>query len=433
MTTSGLDPDHLASAIDEALRPLVGAASPPGLSWGLDVAGERLVGALGHLDAEGTVPARTDSIFRISSMTKTVTAVATLALVEEGQLSLDHPVDKLLRELADPTVLVRPDGPLDQVEPAHRPITVEDLLTFRLGHGTDFATMGDPAPLDERLAELGLSLGPPAPQDHPHPDVWLDLLGHLPLRHQPGRRWLYNTGAEVLGVLLARACGCSLGEVLRERVLDPLGMTDTGFSVPTESLPRLGACFTDRDPETGQVGVYDPPDGQWSRPPAFEGGDGGLVSTIEDYLAFAVTLRGGRVLDGARLLSPDTVGAMTSNQLTEEQTRANGLSPDGSTGWGYGVGIALDRPSASTSASPSDSTSASATARTVGSYGWDGGLGSTWRNDTARGLSAVLLTNQMWSSPESPVAAEAFWSVLAAEVPVSRGGRAPSAPPHADS
>lgn len=414
MTTSGPCPDQLAEALDETLQPLVDAASPPGLAWGLDLAGQRRVGALGHLDADRADPARPSSIFRISSMTKPVTAVAALSLVEEGWLSLDQPVDELLPELADRTVLVRPDGPLDQVQPAHRPITVEDLLTFRLGHGTDFATMGAPSPLDERLAELGLSLGPPTPQDHPDPDPWLDLLGRVPLRHQPGHRWLYNTGAEVLGVLVARACRCSLGEVLRERVLDPLGMTDTAFSVPTDSLPRLGACFTGLDPATGQLGIYDPADGQWSRRPPFEGGDDGLVSTVEDYLTFAVMLRDGGTVGGARVLSPETVNAMTSNQLTNEQLRAGGPSPDGSTGWGFGVGVALGGPTASTTAGTATGTAASS----VGSYGWDGGLGSAWRNDTARGLSAVLLTNQMWDSPEPPPVAEAFWSVLAQTIPL---------------
>ncbi|WP_162801939.1 serine hydrolase domain-containing protein [Ornithinimicrobium murale] len=405
------DLDRVSAELTRALQPLVQAGTPPGLTWGFDVGGERRTGALGHLDPERTVPARLDTIYRISSMTKPVTAVATLSLVEDGVLSLDQPVDELLPELADRRVLTRPDGPLEQTEPAHRPITVEDLLTFRLGHGMDFTMLGVPTPLDQRLSELGLVVGPPAPQHHLPPDAWLAALGSVPLRHQPGERWLYNTGAEVLGVLLARCSDAALGDVLRERVLDPLGMPDTAFSVPAQSLARLGACFAAAGPESERqppeperLEVYDPPDGQWSSPPTFEGGDGGLVSTVEDFLSFGAVLRDGRHRDNERILSADSVTAMTSNQLTDAQLRASGPSPDGSAGWGLGVGVTLE----------------GSTPTVVGSYGWDGGLGSTWRNDTARDLVAVLLTNQSWASPVPPAVAETFWSTLATCLPLGR-------------
>lgn len=406
MTMSPTALDRLTDALDAALGPWVEVNNPPGLTWGIDIGGLRRTGALGHLDAERQVPARADTIYRISSMTKPVTAVAALALIEDGVLSLNQPIDHLIPELADRRVLRRPDGPLTETEPAHRPITVEDLLTFRLGHGMDFTTLGSPTPLDNRLAELGLGLGPPAPQEHLPPEEWLARLGSVPLRHQPGQRWLYNTGSEVLGVLLARACGTSLRGVLQQQVLDPLGMPDTGFSVPAESAPRFGACFTDADPETGSVQVADPPGGQWASPPPFEGGHGGLVSTADDYLSFAAMLRdGGSSREGGdagvgrdgRVLTNDSVHALTINQLSDEQLLTAGLSPEGSTGWGYGVSVHLSGPSPTV----------------VGSYGWDGGLGSTWRNDTSRGLSAVLLTNQRWDSPEAPPVAEAFWATLA--------------------
>ena len=400
MTDTALD--HVATALDTAMAPLVRAGHPPGLTWGIDLGGARRIGAIGHLDLDGGTPAEDNTIYRISSMTKPVTAVAALTLIEEGVLALDQPVEDLLPELADPQVLIRPDAPLTQTVPAHRAITVEDLLTFRLGHGLDFTTMGAPNPLDDRLAELGLGLGPPAPQQHSAADVWLEQLGSLPLRHQPGERWLYNPGAEVLGVLLGRACGTPLRDVLQQRVLDPLGMSDTGFWVPEDSQRRLGACFVDPDPQTGRLGVYDPPDGQWSRPPVVEHGDGGLVASTGDFLNFAMLLRDGGTTGGARLLSREHVAAMTANQLTPEQIAAGGPSPDGSTGWGFGVGVTLGAP----------------TSGTVGSYGWDGGLGSAWRNDTARGLSAVLLTNQMWNSPTPPAVAEAFWSTLAKTIPL---------------
>ncbi|WP_109474187.1 serine hydrolase domain-containing protein [Ornithinimicrobium cavernae] len=401
MALTGTDLDRVSAALDAALSPLVGALHPPGLSWAVDVAGDRRSGALGHLDAERTVPAETGTLYRISSMTKPVTAVAALALVDDGVLALDQPVDDLLPELAGPRVLLRPDGPVEETETARRPITVEDVLTFRLGHGLDFTALGRPNPLEDRLAQLGLAMGPPAPREHLPPDEWLARLGSVPLRHQPGERWLYNTGSEVLGVLVSRAAGVSFGDWVRQRVLDPLGMPDTGFSVPVASIPRFGACFTAGAPDAGHVGVYDPVEGQWSSPPPFEGGDGGLVSTVGDFLSFAVMLRDGGAGRDTRVLSERTVAAMTTNRLTERQLRAGGPSPDGRTGWGLGVGVALGPPSAGV----------------VGSYGWDGGLGSSWRNDTERGLSAVLLTNQMWAAPVPPAVCETFWSVLAELVP----------------
>jgi CubicO group peptidase (beta-lactamase class C family) len=394
------DLDRAGEALTTALTPLLAAGSPPGLTWGIDVDGERRVGALGHLDAERGRATAADTVYRISSVTKPVTAVAALALVEDGTLALDAPVDGLLPELADPRVLLRPDGPLEETEPAGRPITVEDLLSFRLGQGMDFTTMGSPTPLDTAMAEAGVAAGPPAPQQHLPADEWLALLGRFPLRHQPGQRWLYNTGAELLGVLIARATGTSLGAVLAERVLGPLGMRDTGFSVPAEESERFGACFWPPDPGTGTAGVYDPPDGQWSSPPAFEGGDAGLVSTVDDLLTFGAMLRDGGAIGGTRILATETVTAMTTNRLTKAQLASHGPSPDGSTGWGLGVGVAL-----------------APTPSVVGSYGWDGGLGSAWRNDTARGLSAVLLTNEALSFPLPTAVVDAFWSVLAEEIP----------------
>ncbi|CAM3640326.1 serine hydrolase [Occultella aeris] len=394
--------DRAAEALTTALAPIVEGGSPCGLTWGIDVDGERRVGALGHLDAGHSRATAADTIYRISSVTKPVTAVAALALVEDGTLALDAPVDDLLPELADRRVLVRPDGPLEETEPVSRPITVEDVLSFRLGHGMDFRAWGSPTPLDEAMTEAGLSAGPPAPQRHLPADEWLALLGTFPLRHQPGERWLYNTGAEVLGVLIARATGTSLGSVLAERVLGPLRMRDTGFSVPTEQSERFGACFWPPDPETGIAGIYDAADGQWASAPVFEGGDAGLVSTVDDLLAFGVMLRDGGATGGTRVLLPGSVAALTTNRLTTAQLAANSPSPDGSTGWGLGVGVAL-----------------SPTPSVVGSYGWDGGLGSAWRNDTARGLSAVLLTNEAWAAPVPTAVIEAFWKALAESVPVS--------------
>ena len=358
-----------------------------GLTWALDRGGETLVDAVGTTEPGGSDPVRRDTIFRISSMTKPVTAVAALVLVEECRLRLDDPVDDLLPELADRRVLADPAGPLTETVPAVRPITVRDLLTFRLGLGMDFAA-SHPQPVLAAMAELGVGAGPPAPGHLPPPDEWIARLGTLPLAHQPGERWLYHTGAEVLGVLVSRAAGQPLEAFMQERIFDPLGMRDTGFSVPPASLDRFGACYG-MDP----TDPYDPRDGQWATPPAFANGGDGLVSTIDDFLAFARMLRARGAYDGGRLLARPTVETMTTNQIGD--VTGAGPDPSGASGWGFGLRVQLVR------ADPS---------RPVGSYGWDGGLGSSWANDPAEGLIGIIMTNQMWTSPSPPAVCRDFWT-----------------------
>lgn len=393
--------DELADELTATLEGHVAQGDPLGLAWAVGVGGEYLTGALGHLDASRTRPVGTDTIFRISSMTKPVVSAGAMVLVDEGALRLDDPIEEFLPELTDRRVLLRPDGPIRETAPARRPITLEDVLTFRLGLGMDFTT--GPTPMDEALAASQVAPGPPAPLTVPAPDEWLRRLSDLPLQYQPGERWLYHFGAQLLGVLITRAAGMPLEEWLRRRVFEPLGMTDTGFWVRPGDQSRFGACFGGTDPETGTPDVYDPADGQWSSPPAFPGGGDGLVSTVEDYRRFAAMLQGNGRLSDVRVLSEESVRAMTTNQLTDDQVRASSPAPDGSTGWGLGVGVAL----------------AQGNPDVVGSYGWDGGLGSSWRNDTARDLVGVLLTNQMWTSPAGAPVSHAFWDVLARRVPLN--------------
>ncbi len=248
--------------------------------------------ALGSLSIGGPA-VRRDSLFRIASVTKPVTGAATLALVREGLLSLDEPVGRLLPELAAPRVLRRMDGPLGDTVPARRPITVRDLLTFTFGFG-DTAEMfaaGRPWPVMAQAGALHLAtIGPPDPAVQPGPDAWIAGLGSLPLLAQPGERWFYNTGASVLGVLLGRAAGQPFADVLRTRLFQPLGMTDTGFW--TAATGRLASAF--RSAPGGGLEVWDKPEGLWSRPRAFPDGASGLVSTADDLLAFSrMLLRGG--------------------------------------------------------------------------------------------------------------------------------------------
>jgi len=364
-----------------------------GLAWLVARRGEVHVGSAGTLDAAGLVPAGQDSIFRISSMTKPVTAVAALLLVEECTLRLDDPVDDLLPELADRQLMVRSDGPLEDTVAARRPITVRDVLTFRMGLGMDFTATGGQPVLDA-MAALELGSGPPAPAGPPAPDEWMRRLGTLPLSHQPGERWLYHTSADVLGVLVARAAGQPLEAFLAERVFEPLGMVDTGFACPVADLGRFGPCFW-TDAGTGRRQVYDPTEGQWSRPPAFPSGGHGLVSTVTDYLAFADMLRSGGRAGALRLLSRSSVEAMTMNHLTAEHLAAGGPDSSGALGWGFGVGVQVRR---------------TGPTRSAGTYGWDGGLGTSWANDPAEDLIGLLLTNETWSSPAPPPVCSDFWT-----------------------
>jgi CubicO group peptidase (beta-lactamase class C family) len=352
----------------------VGDTDVPGLVV-LAAHGEEVrIEALGEL-AVGGPPVGRDSLFRIASTTKPITAAATLAVIEEGLLGLEEPVDRLLPELAGRRVLVRPDGPLDETVPAERPITTRDLLTFTFGFGMtmEMFSSREPWPIVRADDELGLaSIHPPDPSAQPDPDTWIANLGTLPLIAQPGERWLYNTGASVLGVLLARATGLPFGEVLRTRLFEPLGMRDTAFW--TSETERLATAY--RPTPDGLV-VWDQPGGTWSRPPAFEDGAAGLVSTVDDLYAFARMFTRG----GARVLSPESIRAMTTDQLTDAQKARGGLGPDFFKGSSWSFCQAV---------------------HSSGAFGWDGGFGSSWLVDPGNDLIVIVLTQRQFESPVLP-------------------------------
>lgn len=366
----------------------------PGLVTLVSRRGEVHVDTIGA-KAVGGDPVRRDTIFRITSMTKPITAAAAMILVEECKIRLDEPVDRLLPELANRKVLKRLDGPLDDTEPAKRPITVCDLLTFRMGLGM---IMGPPDvyPIQKAVIALGIvGFGPPN-QATPHdPDEWLRRLATLPLMHQPGERWMYNTGSYVLGVLIARASGKPLEAFLRERIFEPLGMKDTGFSVPAAKLDRLVSAYWP-NAQTGALDLYDDAkDSQWARPPAFPDGGAGLVSTVDDYLAFGRLMLNKGKNGSERILSRPSVEAMTTDQLTPAQKAASdfaGLWE--SHGWGFGVCVVTRRDGVA--ASP-------------GRFGWDGGSGTTWASDPAEDLVAILMTQRAAFPPISAVYLD-FWT-----------------------
>ena len=353
-----------------------------------------LVSRGGHTHVEAIGTAR-DTVFRIASMSKPVTAVATMLLVEECRLRLDDPVDELLPELAGRRVLRSPDAALDDTVPARRPITVRDLLTFTMGFGQLMAPP-DAYPVLAAAGAQRVGMGPPDPDGTPAPDEWIRRLGGLPLMYQPGERWLYNTGSDVLSLLVARAGGQPFDAFLRDRLFGPLGMPDTGFSVPAGAVDRFATGY--RVQGDRLVVSDEPATGKWSRPPAFPSGAGGLVSTVDDYLAFARMLLAG----GAGVLSRPAVALVTSDQLTPAQKAVSGFVPGyfDDRGWGFGVTVVTRRTGLAS----------------VGQYGWDGGLGSSWRNDPAEGLVGILLTQREWTEPAPPPVCRDFWTAAYAAV-----------------
>ncbi|MDQ2815316.1 MAG: beta-lactamase family protein [Actinomycetota bacterium] len=372
MSGGGFSKSRLARMRD-VMTGYVERGEVPGMVLAVSRRGEEVIEPIGTTDTDGT-PIHGDTIFRISSMTKPVTAAAAMICVEECRLRLDEPVDRLLPELADRVVLRRPESPLDDTVPACRPVTLRDLLTFVWGLGMVIAPPGT-YPIQRAMDELRLGQGAPDPPVPPAPEEWIRRLGTLPLMHQPGAGWMYNTGSDVLGVLIARATGQPFDEFLRERVFEPLRMADTGFSVPAASLPRLAPGYHDNG-----VDVYDAvADSKWRQPPAFPSGAGGLVSTVRDYLAFGqMMLREGKY-DGGRLLSRASVQMMTTDQLTPEQKQESGpFAPYfAHHGWGFGMSVATQR---------------DGLGEPAGRYGWNGGLGSVWYADPDEDLDMILMT-----------------------------------------
>jgi CubicO group peptidase (beta-lactamase class C family) len=374
--TGPLDPGGLRE-VRAAMAARVATGRLPGLVTVLARGHDVHVEAVGSGDVDGVEPMRRDTLFRIGSLTKPVVAAAAMRLVEQGLLDLAEPVDRLLPELADRRVLTRVDGPLDDTVPARRPVTVADLLTSRMGLGIlTEPSFNPPFPIVTAADELRLVLAQPDPRTPHPPDEWIRLFGGLPLMSQPGERWHYNAAALVLGVLVARAAGEPLDEVLRSRLFEPLGMADTGFWTDPGNAGRIPSYYL-TDFATGEL-TRQPlsAPGEWTSPPVFPSGAGGLLSTADDLLAFARMMINKGDHGGRQVLSAESVTLMTSNHLTDEQIDGAGvlLEP---MGWGYGMAVAT-RP---------DEVSA-----VPGRYGWDGGYGTVWCNDPHRGLIAMALT-----------------------------------------
>ncbi len=379
--------------LHDALAAHVSPTDVPGIVAVVSRRGATHVVTLGRRSLEGDAPMTRDTIFRIASMTKPVTAAAAMILVEQCKLRLDDPVDALLPELADRRVLNNVESPLDDTVPARRSITLRDLLTFTFGLG---AIMVWPSkhPIQKAMQEAGVAPNPHLPDLSA--DEFMKRLGRLPLVYQPGERWLYHTGSEVLGVLIARASGQSFGAFMHDHLFAPLGMRDTGFQVPADKVGRLASHYMTDPADKARLALFDDArDSRWSRPPTFEAGGGGLVSTVDDYLVFQQMLLDKGRHRGERILSRPSVELMTSDQLTPSQRQGAELFFGENASWGLGSAVITRR---------TDPWA------TPGRYGWDGGYGTSAHLDPAEDVAGVLMTTRMLKAPTMPSVFADFWT-----------------------
>jgi len=379
------------STLHDILQTNVSNGSVPGAVGLVARGGQVEVHAAGAADVDGARPMARDSIFRIASITKPITAAAVMMLAEDGRIALDDPVARWLPELAAPSVVRTPASPADDVVPAARPITVADLLTFRAGYGfpSDFSL-----PVVQLLFSE-LKQGPPQPQLIAAPDEWMAALSRIPLLYQPGEAWLYNTCSDILGVLIARVAGHPFPEFLAERLFGPLGMADTGFEVPAAKLARFTSYY--QAGPAGGLELLDAPDGQWSSAPPFPSGGGGLVSTADDWHRFAQMLLADGSAGGRKLLSAESVRQMITDYLTPAQREASRLFLEGQ-GWGFGGSVDVE---------------AIDPWNVPGRYGWVGGTGTAAHIIPSTGTVTILLTQVETAGPTPPALMRDFWRYAA--------------------
>jgi CubicO group peptidase (beta-lactamase class C family) len=328
--------------------------------------------AVGKRDIEHNKPMTRDTLFRIASMTKPVTSVAALMLMEEGKLKLDDPIAKWLPEFAEMEVMRDPEGELNNTYPLPRPITVEDLMTHRAGLAYGFSSKGPLAKAHEE------ALGQPLQSDMT-PDEWLAALGELPLTYPPGERLHYSHATDVLGFLVGRVAGMPFRDVLMEKLFKPLGMKDTDFYIPKEKRDRAAVVYQ-QNQETGALKPVPFP--QYDEAPAYNSGGGGLISTADDYLAFARMLLNKGELNGRRYLKKETVELMTTNRLTPEQRAHGFLGIPLWMGQGFGLGVSVIM---------EPEKHAWMGAGSKGSFGWPGAFGTWWQADPEKNMVMLFL------------------------------------------
>jgi CubicO group peptidase (beta-lactamase class C family) len=368
----------------------------PGLVALVSDHGDIHVETIGTLAFDKPAPMKRDTIFRIASITKPIATVAAMILLEECKFRLDDSIEPWLPELANRRVLKSLSSQIDDTVPSLRAISVRDVLTYRMGFGSVMA-MPDTYPIQKFIRDYRIGGdGPLLPSEPATMDQWLQKLGSLPLIAQPGERWMYQVSGDVLGALIARVSGRSLGTFLKERIFDPLGMKDTAFYVPPEKIDRLPTfyCF---NRQTNKLDFYDDPvNSAWRSAPAFESAGGGLVSTIDDYFAFSRMMlnKGGHGRE--QILSRAAVELMTSDQLTPEQRTSSEIFFGRYSSWGFGVAVDIHRQEIY---------------HTPGRFGWTGGYGTTAYTDPAEGMIGILFTQRMMDSPEPPKIFTDFWTL----------------------
>lgn len=341
--------------------------------------------AVGVQDLESTVPMSSETLFFWDSLGKPLTAALALTFVADGTIDLDSSIDRWLPELSASSVLIDPSGPLADTVPADRPVTVEDLLTLRggLGFTTDFDS-----PFTEALVTT-LQEGPQLRTlDR---QSFLTAAGQIPLAHQPGRGWTYNTGSTLLGLLLERVAEQPLDVLMADRIAEPLGMRDARWWVPVADLHRFASRYGPSDDPRAPLELLDPPGGQHAQPPSFPDGAGGMIGTAEDWLAFGRMLLDGGESNGRQIIPTTLVQSMMTNQLTVDQRRHAGIFLAEGEGWGYGGSVRAD-----------------------GTYGWSGGAGTTARVDPRRDRINILLTQVALDGPQGSPVVEAFEDLVAA-------------------
>jgi CubicO group peptidase (beta-lactamase class C family) len=375
------------AALEHAPDVLQGAIDSGDLAGGVTLIwreGEVVQVALrGKRDLARDLPMERDTLFRIASMTKPVTTVAALMLMEEGKLSLDDPITRWAPEFADRRVLKDPEGPIDDTVPAARDITIEDLMTHRSGLAYGFSSVGPIAhAYQAALGDLlNGSMGA---------DAWMTALATLPLTYQPGERFHYSVSTDVLGFIVGRIAGTGFREFMIDRIFQPLGMVDTDFYIPPDKRDRAAIVYR----MVEATGALEPV--HFSRadaPPAFCGGGGGLVSTADDYLKFARMLLGDGEVDGVRLLKPETVTMMRTNRLTVAQRAIPFMGMPFWMGQGFGLGLSviLDAEQQAWMGASSD-----------GSFGWPGAFGTWWQADPALDMILIyLVQNSLPLGPEA--------------------------------
>jgi CubicO group peptidase (beta-lactamase class C family) len=383
-TLQGVDQAALAQ-IAPALQGVIDAGDLSGFVTLIWRAGEEIqFNALGHRDIEAGAPMTRDTIFRIASMTKPVTTVAALMLLEEGKVKLDDPITKWAPEFADMKVLKSATGPVEDTYPSPRDITVEDLMTHRAGLAYAFTSIGPIAHAHQKALGDVLTSGM-------SPDEWLKALGGLPLSYPPGERFHYSHATDVLGFLVGRIERKPFREVLMERILGPLKMVDTDFYFPPEKQGRAAKVYRLKDDMSA---LEEAPFPRRDAPPDFCGGGGGLVSTLDDYLTFARMLLGDGEVDGVRLLKPETVALMRTNRLTDAQREIPFMGIPFWLGQGFGLGLSVVT---------DPEKQAWMGAGNAGAFGWPGAFGTWWQADPKSGLILIYLIQS--SMPLGPEAA----------------------------